>query len=94
MSTPDINDIIQIVVSVTGGRVAASAITSDTQLLGSIPEIDSMGIMNIILALETRFGFQIDDEEVDAAIFENAGALHTFVQMKLNSSLTNSAGSD
>lgn len=84
MSTVAINDIIQIVVTVTGDTNIGNDMTSSTALLGAIPEIDSMGIINIILAIEKQFGFQIDDEEVEQSVFESVGSLHGFVEMKLN----------
>ena len=84
MSSADINDIIQIVVCVTGDSVTADSMTDSTQLLGAMPEIDSMGIINIILALEKRFGFQIEDEEVEQSVFETTGSLLRFVQAKLD----------
>ena len=35
-------------------------------LLGAIPEFDSMAVVSIITALEERFGFIVEDDEIDA----------------------------
>lgn len=57
--------------------------TADTPLLGAIPEFDSMAVVSIITAFEDRFGFTIDDDEIDATVFETIGSLVRFVEGKL-----------
>ncbi len=55
----------------------------ETPLLGAIPEFDSMAVVSIITALEDRFGFAVDDDEIDAEVFETVGSLVAFVEQKL-----------
>jgi acyl carrier protein len=64
-----------------GGR--AQAFTRDTPLLGAVPELDSMGVVALIGALEDRFGMSIDDDEIDGAVFQTWGSLLDFVAGKL-----------
>jgi acyl carrier protein len=52
-------------------------------LLGSIPELDSMAVVNVITALEEHFGISVDDDEISARTFETVGSLTRFVQQKL-----------
>ena len=47
-----------------GSRV--DAFDLDTQLLGSIPELDSIAVINLITALEEQFGFTVADDEISA----------------------------
>lgn len=54
-----------------------------TPLLGAVPELDSMAVVTVITTLEDRFGFTIDDDELDASNFETVGTLADFVQTKL-----------
>lgn len=54
----------------------------DTALLGAVPELDSMAVANLLAALEERFGFVIDDDEIDGATFANVGTLVAFVDAK------------
>ena len=61
----------------------AESLTPDTALLGAIPEFDSMAVVTIITALEDRFGFTVDDDEIDASMFETVGSLVAFVEGKL-----------
>jgi acyl carrier protein len=65
-----------------GGRGAA--FTRDTQLLGAIPELDSMAVVSIITGLEERFGVVVDDDEIDGATFATVGTLSDFVSSKLS----------
>jgi acyl carrier protein len=62
---------------------AKNALTVDSALLGSIPELDSMAVVHLITALEEHFGFIVDDDEIGASTFETLGSLHSFVQSKL-----------
>jgi len=55
----------------------------DTQLIGSIPEFDSMAVVSIVTALEENYGFVVDDDEIDASLFETVGSLVDFVAQKL-----------
>lgn len=64
-----------------GGR--ASAFTRDTHLLGAIPELDSMAVVSLITTLEERFGFMVDDDEIDGATFATVGSLVDFVNAKV-----------
>lgn len=62
-----------------------SLLTESTPLLGSIPELDSMAVVNVITAMEDRFGISVEDDEISADTFATLGSLVGFVQGKLNS---------
>jgi len=61
----------------------AAQLTPASKLLGSIPELDSMAVINVLTALEDRFGFTVDDDEIDAQTFATFGSLVAFVESKL-----------
>jgi acyl carrier protein len=56
---------------------------ADTELLGHVPELDSLAVMSVITALEARFGFHIADDEISAEDFTTLGAMAAFVDRKL-----------
>lgn len=56
---------------------------SNSALLGAIPEFDSMAVVSILTALEDQFSITVEDDEIDASIFETVGSLVTFVEGKL-----------
>lgn len=78
-----IEDIKSLLGEALGIGRRAAAFHSGSPLLGSIPELDSAAVIHIITALEERFGIGIDDDEIDAALFDTVGSLATFVDRKL-----------
>ncbi len=58
--------------------------TRQTGLLGSLPQFDSMAVVSIITRLEEEFDFFVDDDEIDAEVFENIGSLVDFIDHKLD----------
>ena len=59
------------------------SITAESNLLGSIPELDSMGVVSVITALEKHFNITINDDEISTKTFETLGSLVSFVEQKL-----------
>jgi acyl carrier protein len=57
----------------------------NTALLGAIPELDSMAVVELITRLEERFGFFVDDDEIEGSTFATVGSLVKFVDSKLAS---------
>jgi acyl carrier protein len=55
----------------------------ETALLGAVPELDSIAVVNLITALEERFDITVADDEIGAAAFETLGSLTRFVESKL-----------
>jgi acyl carrier protein len=54
-----------------------------TELLGSVPELDSMAVLELVYALEERFEIEVDGDEVTGDVFETLGSLATFVEAQL-----------
>lgn len=55
----------------------------NTPLLGAIPELDSMAVVALITSFEDRFGFTVDDDEIEGSTFATLGSLIAFVDAKL-----------
>lgn len=68
--------------------------TKDTYLLGNIPELDSVSIVSIILALEKEFVISIQDDEISAATFATLGTLTKFIEKKTNKKSINALMTD
>ncbi|HXU41227.1 MAG TPA: phosphopantetheine-binding protein [Burkholderiales bacterium] len=64
-----------------GSRV--QAMNESSALLGAIPELDSIAVVNVITALEEHFDITVADDEIGAAAFETLGSLARFVEGKL-----------
>ena len=59
-----------------------STFDEDTELFGAIPELDSHAVMSLLTEFEDRFGFIIDDDDVDGEMLETYGALLRFVMAR------------
>ena len=79
--TRDVVRIVDEVLSL-GGR--GKSFTRTSNLLGSVPEFDSMAVVALISALEEQFGITVDDDEIDGQIFLTVGSLVDFVAAKLD----------
>jgi acyl carrier protein len=58
-------------------------LTADTGLLGNLPELDSMAVINVITAMEEHFGITFDDDEINAQVFQSVGTLSALIDRKL-----------
>lgn len=63
--------------------VRANKFTSETKLLGELPEFDSMAVITVITSLEERFGIVVEDDELDAEVFEDIASIVRFIDAKL-----------
>jgi len=60
-----------------------NSLTAQSALLGSLPELDSMAVVNVIAALEEHFGMTVHDDDICSATFATLGSLALFVDQKL-----------
>jgi acyl carrier protein len=78
-------EVLSVIDSTLGLGGRARAFASTTPLLGAVPELDSMAVATLITGLEERFGFTVDDDEIEGATFATVGSLVDFVDAKLAS---------
>lgn len=57
--------------------------TPETPLFGFIPELDSMGVVLLLTALEDQFDIQFSDDEINAEWFETFGQVAELVEQHL-----------
>jgi acyl carrier protein len=74
-----VDDVKAVVVDTLGIQDRAEAIDAATPLLGSVPELDSMAVLELILALEERFDVTLDGQDVTAEAFESLASLTALV---------------
>jgi len=77
------NEVLSILDEVLSLKGRAQGFTLETSLLGALPELDSMAVVALITTIEERFGFMVDDDEIDGAAFASVGSLVSFVEGKL-----------
>lgn len=76
-------EVLNILRSTLGLDAANSKLDAGSALLGNVAELDSMAVVTVLTAIEERFGFVVDDDEVDGRTFATVGSLVGFVQAKL-----------
>lgn len=57
--------------------------TRDTQLLGGLPEFNSLTITTIVMEIETQLDCAVDDNELTAELFQTLGSLSDFIESKM-----------
>jgi acyl carrier protein len=56
--------------------------TPTTELFGSLPELDSLALVELITVIEDRFGFEIDEDDITAEVFGTVGSLAAHVESR------------
>jgi acyl carrier protein len=77
-----LDGVIATIVETLGIAERADTLNTDTPLFGSMPELDSLAVVELLTALEERFGFYIEDDEFTGEVFETIGSLASFVDSK------------
>lgn len=79
------NDIRSLLSDVLGiAQDRADTFTDETELFGSLPELDSMAVANLLAELEDRMGIIVEADEVDSDMLGTFGGLVDFVAGKLS----------
>jgi acyl carrier protein len=73
----------EVVVITLGIEDRADDLVPESRLLGNLPELDSIAVVELLVALQDRFGIEIEDDEVVGDIFETLGQLTTFIDSKV-----------
>lgn len=83
MSDRDTVEVIKkVLVTSLGIEDRADTIDASSGLLGEIPELDSLGVLELVTALEEEFGITVDDEDFTGEVFETVGTLAAFIDEK------------
>lgn len=78
-----VRDVIVRTLDLAGPR---QRFTPESGLFGEIPELDSMGVVLLLTALEDRFDIQLSDDDIDAEWFETFGSVATFIRERVEPS--------
>jgi len=77
----DVKRILRDTLTLDNERV--ERLTTDSPLLGDIVELDSVGVVSVLTALEEEFGITVDDDEISADNFQTLGSLIEFLEHKI-----------
>lgn len=59
-------------------------LTAATPLLGHMPELDSLAVVQLALAIERTFGITISDEDFGSDLFASVGSLVAYVEQRID----------
>ena len=79
----ELNQVLEVLVETLPASEGISDMHEESPLLGAIPELDSMAVVNIITSLEERFDVVLEDDELDAEVFETVGSLRKLILSKV-----------
>lgn len=78
-----VDEVVRVLDEVLSLNGRSQSFTRETPLLGAIAELDSMAVVALLTTFEERFGFTIDDDDVDGDTFRTVGSLVDFVNERL-----------
>lgn len=76
------NEVASILDDVLALKGRALSMTADSRLMGALPELDSMAVIEVLEAMQQRFQIAIADEDIDGRMFSTLGSLTEFVRRK------------
>lgn len=79
-STVDLDDVRRLLAGVISDADAIARLQGESPLRGTLPDLDSLAVAHLLLAIEERHGVVIDIEDVDDEIFATPNTLRNFVQ--------------
>lgn len=69
-----------VLVRVLGLEDRAHLLVPTTPLLGELPELDSLAVLELAVALEEEFDIVVDDADVTGELFATLGSLSAYVR--------------
>lgn len=80
--TTTLDDVRSVLAETLGIEDRIGTLDAGTPLLGSLPELDSMAVVELVAVLEERFALEISDDDITGDVFETLGSLAAFVDAK------------
>ena len=61
-------------------KLDTSDFDESTELLGALPEFDSMAVVGLITAMEENFNIAVNDDDLDAELFASVGSVLAYIE--------------
>jgi acyl carrier protein len=79
-TTSTVGQVKSLIGEILGIADRVDSMNESTRLLGSLPELDSMAVAELLAAIEERFGFEIDNSDIATDTLETVGTLAAYVE--------------
>lgn len=66
--------------------------SNQMSLLGNVPELDSIAVVNVVSAIELNFSIFFEDDDINAEVFATIETLAVFIKEKLGTVQLENAG--
>ncbi|MCP2264888.1 acyl carrier protein [Promicromonospora thailandica] len=73
-------DVLDVLGTTLGIEDRVGTFDAATPLFGTLPELDSLAVLELVTAVEDRFGITVDEEDLGGGLLETAGSLHDYVR--------------
>ena len=83
-SDTNLAEVVEVLARTLGIEDRVAGLTRDTGLFGELPELDSLGVVELAAALEARYDIEIDDEDFTGEVFETVGSLTDFIASRVS----------
>jgi acyl carrier protein len=83
-ATATVDGVREVLVRVLEIEHRTGEIDADTPLLGELPELDSLAVVELAQALEDHFDVVIDDDAFTGEVFATVGTLAGFIAEQLS----------
>ncbi|MCX7748511.1 MAG: acyl carrier protein [Clostridia bacterium] len=80
MNSEIFDRVVQVLSKQFGGYVPENGLSVDQALTGL--DINSVDFVKMVIALESEFGFEFDDDDVSFNRFKNLGDLVSYIEAK------------
>lgn len=87
MTTPDnlVNEVAQVILKAVNLRhVDATAVGADTPLMSGVLNLDSIDVLEAVVAVENHFNVKLESAEQGKKHFQTIGTIAAFIQSKNN----------
>jgi acyl carrier protein len=75
-----LHEVKSLIGEVLGIEDRLDSIEASTGLVGSLPELDSMAVAELLAAIEEKFGFEVDGTDITIDVLDTVGTLVAFVE--------------
>jgi acyl carrier protein len=79
-SEPTVDQVKSLIGEILGIAARVRSMDASTELMGSLPELDSLAVAELLAAIEERFGFDVEYADITIDIFDTVGTLAAFVE--------------
>ncbi len=84
MPTPVLEQMKHVLGETLGLGERSAQLTAATPLLGHMPELDSLAVVQLAMAIERTFGIAISDDDFGSELFASVGSLVDYVEQRID----------